>query len=78
MNKLIKDALALTAITVVSGLLLGLVYGITEEPIARQQEKAQMEAYQEVFPDAESFEDYIDAGDETMREVLDENCYVAQ
>ena len=78
MNKLIKDALALTAITVVSGLLLGLVYGITEEPIARQQEKAQMEAYQEVFPDAESFEDYIDAGDETMRKVLDENGYGAQ
>ena len=37
-----------------------------------------MEAYQEVFSDAESFEDYIDAGDETMREVLDENGYGAQ
>ncbi len=78
MNKLIKDALALTAITVVSGLLLGLVYGITKEPIAKQQEKTQMEAYQEVFPDAESFEDYIDAGDETMRSVLDENGFEAQ
>lgn len=78
MNKLIKDALALTAITVVSGLLLGLVYGITKEPIAKQQEKTQMEAYQEVFPDAESFEDYLDAGDETMRSVLDENGFEAQ
>lgn len=78
MNKLIKDALALTAITVVSGLFLGLVYGITKEPIAKQQEKTQMEAYQEVFPDAESFEDYIDAGDETMRSVLDENGFEAQ
>lgn len=78
MNKLIKDALALTAITVVSGLLLGLVYGITKEPIAKQQEKTQMEAYQEVFPDAESFEDYIDAGNETMRSVLDENGFEAQ
>ncbi len=78
MNKLIKDALALTAITVVSGLLLGLVYGITKEPIAKQQEKTQMEAYREVFPDADSFEDYIDAGDEKMRSVLDENGYEAE
>lgn len=78
MNKPIKDALALTAITVVSGLLLGLVYGITKEPIAKQQEKTQMEAYREVFPDADSFEDYIDAGDEKMRSVLDENGYEAE
>ena len=39
MNKIIKNTLILTAITVVSGLLLGIVYDITKEPIARAQEK---------------------------------------
>ncbi len=34
MNKIIKNTLILTAITVVSGLLLGLVYDITKTPIA--------------------------------------------
>ena len=34
MNKIIKNTLILTVITVVSGLLLGIVYDITKEPIA--------------------------------------------
>ena len=34
MDKIIKNTLILTVITVVSGLLLGLVYDITKEPIA--------------------------------------------
>lgn len=55
-SKIIRDALALTAITVVSGLALGAVYGITKEPIARQEELAKQEAYQEVFPEAEQFQ----------------------
>lgn len=36
MSKIIKNALALTAITVVIGLLLGIVYEVTKEPIAQQ------------------------------------------
>ena len=36
MNKILKDALALTAITVVIGLLLGVVYEVTKDPIAQQ------------------------------------------
>lgn len=55
-SKIIRDALALTAITLVSGLALGAVYGITKEPIARQEELAKQEAYQEVFPEAEQFQ----------------------
>ena len=35
MNKIIKNTLILTAITVVSGLLLGIVYDVTKEPIAQ-------------------------------------------
>ena len=50
MNALIKDALKLVIITVVAGLVLGAVYGITKGPIADQEAKAQMEAYKAVFP----------------------------
>ena len=35
MNKIVKNTLILTAITVVSGLLLGVVYDITKDPIAQ-------------------------------------------
>ncbi len=52
---MVKDAFILFAITVVAGLLLGLVYGVTKEPIAKAQEKAKQEASAEVFPTAESF-----------------------
>ena len=45
MNSLVKDALKLVIITVVAGLVLGAVYGITKKPIADQEAKAQMEAY---------------------------------
>ena len=50
MNSLVKDALKLLIITVVAGLVLGAVYGITKKPIADQEAKAQMEAYKAVFP----------------------------
>lgn len=53
MNKIIKNALILMAITLVSGLLLGLVYSITKEPIAKAEAKAQEEAYLAVFPKAQ-------------------------
>ena len=53
MNKIIKEALVLMAITLVSGLLLGAVYSITKQPIAQAEEKAQKEAYLAVFPDAQ-------------------------
>ena len=44
MNKIIKNTIILTVITLVSGLLLGLVYEITKEPIANAQEQAKREA----------------------------------
>ena len=37
MNKIVKNTLILTAITVVSGLLLGVVYDITKEPSLRHR-----------------------------------------
>ncbi|MCM1175339.1 MAG: RnfABCDGE type electron transport complex subunit G [Blautia sp.] len=50
-----KDAAILLAITLIAGLLLGLVYQITKEPIAVQKEKAKQEACRAVFEDAAVF-----------------------
>ncbi len=56
MKTIMKNTLILTAITLVSGLLLGLVYEITKNPIAAAREAAKMEAYKEVMADADAFE----------------------
>ncbi len=55
-SAMIKDALILFAITVVAGLLLGVVYDVTKEPIAQQKEKAKQEACANVFAAATTFE----------------------
>ena len=52
MNKIIRNTIILTVITLISGLLLGLVYEMTKEPIAQTQEAAKKEAWQAVFPEA--------------------------
>ena len=57
MRNMFKDAGILLVITIVAGLLLGLVYQITKEPIALQKEKAKQEACKEVFADASEFEE---------------------
>ena len=44
MNKIIKNTLILTVITLVAGLLLGAAYEITKEPIAQSEENAKREA----------------------------------
>ncbi len=56
MKNIIKNTLILTAITLVAGVLLGLVYEITKEPIALAKEKAKNEAYQAVLKEADTFE----------------------
>lgn len=58
MKQLIKNTLILTAITLVSGLLLGLVYEITKEPIARSKERAKQQAYESVLSEANEFQAY--------------------
>jgi len=45
MNKIVKNAIILTIITLVSGIGLGFVYEITKEPIAQAQDAAKKEAY---------------------------------
>ncbi len=56
MGKIIKDALILFAITLVAGVLLGVVYEVTKAPIAEQNEIAKQKAYKAVMADAEKFE----------------------
>ena len=51
-----KLALRLIIITVVAGLLLGLTYNITAQPIAEQEAKAAEEARMAVLPSAQEFE----------------------
>ena len=55
MNKIVKNTLILTAITVVSGLLLGVVYGVTKEPSAAAQENTKQEAVRAVMAHACEF-----------------------
>ena len=59
----IKDAIILFVITLVSGALLGAVYQVTKGPIAEAHRAAQMEAYQQVLPDAAEFDEEALAGD---------------
>lgn len=51
----IKNTFSLLVITLVAGLLLGFVYQITKDPIAKEQQRAKEEAYKEVFAEADSF-----------------------
>ncbi len=50
---MLKDAVILFAITLISGLVLGFIYQITKEPIAAQEAKAIQEACAAVFPGEE-------------------------
>ena len=77
-NKIVKDTLALTVITLVSGLLLGLVNDITAGPIASQLAKEKEEAYKAVFADAASFETVTSGEDTDLESYLDENGFKAQ
>lgn len=80
MNKIIKDALALTAITLVAGLALGGVYEITKDPIAEQEILKKQRACKEVFADADEFET-VELTEELasqIRTALDADGYAAQ
>lgn len=79
-NKIIKDALALTLITLVAGVALGGVYEITKDPIAKQEAQAKAEAYEQVFTDAAAFEE-VEMDDtliQMIRDQLDQEGYKAQ
>lgn len=50
-----KDAMILFVITLISGICLGGVYGITKEPIEKAEMAAKIEAYRTVYADAADF-----------------------
>ena len=80
MNKIVKNTLILTLITVIAGFLLGAVYEITKDPIAKQEAQAKAEAYEQVFTDAAAFEE-VEMDDtliQTIRDQLDQEGYKAQ
>lgn len=67
MNKTNKDSilnlvLRLAVITVCAGLILGLVYAVTKEPIAQQELKKATEARQSVLPEAQEFKEIALSG----------------
>ncbi|MCR5143779.1 MAG: RnfABCDGE type electron transport complex subunit G [Lachnospiraceae bacterium] len=76
MNKLVKDALTLTVITVVAGAALGLVHEITLDPIAKAQEATKQEAYKTVFESAETFTDLEGFDADAATKIVNEAGYV--
>lgn len=59
---MLKEAGILFAITLIAGLVLGVVYELTKEPIRIQQEKAIQEACQAVFPGVEGITEFREIG----------------
>ena len=55
-KKILKDTAVLLVITVISGLLLGLAYEVTNPIITAHQEEEKAASYRTVFADAEEFE----------------------
>lgn len=74
-KKIVHDALILTAFTLVLGFVLGLVYGITKEPIAAADAATAQAAYQTVFADASSFETYGDFDKDGAVSVMEEGGF---
>lgn len=74
-KKIVHDALILFAFTVVLGLLLGVVYGITKEPIEKVNYEKTQAAYKEVFTEADSFEAYDQFDAEAANALMEEKGY---
>lgn len=72
MNKIVKDAVILTIITLIAGFSLTIVYEITKEPIAQAQQNSKDQAYQAVLEAADSFEAMDISG---AQNVLDNGGY---
>lgn len=77
-NTIIKDTIILTLITLIAGGVLGLVYEITKDPIAKQQELAKQESYKAVFEDADTFEVCVEAEDADLAAYLAGEGFEAQ
>lgn len=76
-KKIVKDAMILTAFTLVLGLILGVVNEVTKEPIAKVNYEAEQESYRNVFADADSFEAYEDFDAGKAADIIAESEYTA-
>lgn len=54
-SSLVHDIVIITIITLIAGLLLGVIHSITAGPIAAQEEKTRIRTQKAVFPAASSF-----------------------
>ena len=70
MKSIVKNTIVLLCITLVVGILLGLVFEVTREPRAEQAEKTKQEAYQAVFQDASVFEEMEGVDYEALTEYI--------
>ena len=73
-KKIIKDALILTAFTLVLGFLLGIVYEVTKEPIAKVNYEKQQNAFKQVFSNADKFE-AVEFDKEEALTLMEENGF---
>ena len=78
MKGIVKNTVIITLITLIAGVLLGLVYEITKDPIAKQNELAKQEACEMVFAGAESFDAVITGEDADIQAYITEAGYAAQ
>ncbi|MCR5737043.1 MAG: FMN-binding protein [Eubacterium sp.] len=60
MKNMIKDTLILFAITLIAGLGLGVVYNVTKDARASQEEKVKLAAYKEVMPNMKDYKELSD------------------
>lgn len=74
-KKVVHDALVLFAFTVVLGLLLGVVYGITKEPIEKVNYEKTQAAFKQVFEGADSFEAYAEFDAEAANALIAEQGF---
>lgn len=77
MKKIIKDSLALFLITLIAGILLGLVYKITKDPISRQEEKTKLNAYKSVFNTLETTKEFDSDKITLAQSAVDKEGYTA-
>jgi len=75
MGKVVKSAMILFVITLISGFLLGTVHEITKLPIAEAQEKREQESYRKVFSEASEFQTKSDFDKDKAAEILSGGGY---
>lgn len=57
MKEMLKNTLIMLIITIIAGGVLGYVYDNTKDIIAKQEADKKVQAYKNVFPDAQSFDE---------------------